>query len=185
MSSENRFVTFFADMTFWQFVLLACFLYGSVQVGGRYYKAHEQKRMMSQVMQTESEWAQMGVPSSCKNKNKCITVYIAPWCGVCRQTEPTLRALFLALPRLRPDVGFGIVIGGDSPGNHLKKQQELVPMETLIDETGTILDKRGVHAFPTWIINDKDGNELFRQAAGFNATTDQQLEEILSTFFKI
>ena len=130
---------------------------------------------------TATDWK----PASCEKKRLCITVYIAPWCGVCQASEPTFHAFQLLLPKLRPDVGFGLVIGNASPTQNLKMKEDLDPIDSFADDSGSLMRTQKINAFPTWVIRDQAGNEVFRKAGGFQVVSESQIEDLLTQYFKI
>src|SRR5256885_1198106 len=88
-----------------------------------------------------------GVPENCKNKAKCLTVFVAPWCPVCTASQPSFFLLHQYIAEKRPEVGFGIVIGSDRPAAKTAKKAELKPIESIIDEDGSIMKNRQIHSF--------------------------------------
>jgi thiol-disulfide isomerase/thioredoxin len=118
---------------------------------------------------------------NCEGKKLCITVYIAPWCGVCNQSIPTFRAVHEHLPQLRSQAGFGLVVGGNSATSTIDdKIKELKPLEAFNDNTDKLIKYRRIRAFPTWIVTDDKGKEIFRRPGGGpTAPTKESVEALL------
>jgi thiol-disulfide isomerase/thioredoxin len=127
----------------------------------------------------------LGLSPACAGKKICVTVYIAPWCGVCRSTEPSFFAVNKFLPRLRPDSAFGVVIGAASIPENAQLKKHLAGLDAYTDDSGAVMRARGVNQFPTWIVTDGDGNEIHRAAGGFYASTAEEVSEILEKFLKL
>lgn len=121
----------------------------------------------------------------CEVKPLCITVYVAPWCGACKMSQPTFQALNAYLPRHRKDVGFRIVVGGASPNEHHAEQKLLSPIQSFADDRGELMRRFGVQAFPTWIVSDPTGKVVSRKAGGLQISGDAELEALLSQFLQI
>lgn len=152
------------------------------------YEIVQSKRLQKKIQvaqHTPAAQAEFGTPQSCAGKKLCITVYVAPWCGACRISQPTFKALNAYLPKYRSDIGFGVVVGGSSPHEHSSEQQKLSPVESLADNGGTILKNRGIKAFPTWIVNDSTGKEVVRKSGGMSLSEDAQIEMLLAQFLQI
>lgn len=95
--------------------------------------------------------------SSCRAA-KCLTVYLAPWCGYCRQSTPML----LALRRFLDGRGVEtrIVVGKDSLAALRSYAGEFGP-DTLLDAHG-VLDVRGV---PHFFVTDAKG-AILKEVSG-------------------
>lgn len=116
--------------------------------------------------------ARLGIAKNCLGKKYCVTVYVAPWCEVCKSSEPTFHALSKYLAKNRPDVGFGLVIGAASADQNLKKQQELAPLEAYTDNKGKLMKLRDVTEYPTWITTDEFGKEINRITGALNVANE-------------
>lgn len=128
--------------------------------------------------------ADFGIPNSCTGKKYCITVFVAPWCPACKSSQESFRSIAQYLPQNRPDVGFGVVIGAGSPEENHSEKDVLAQLDVQTDDSGSILKKRNITSFPTWLINDPTGKEIFRESAGLNVNPSQ-VPQLFSQFFKI
>src|SRR4051794_35168419 len=127
-------------MRSWQFVVLALITYAIWSVSHDYILKRDQSKLLAAALKSGAI-AEYGIPKNCLGKKYCVTAFIAPWCGVCNSTVPTFKALHNSLPKLRPDVGFGLVIGADSSAENLKKKKELSDIESYTDDTGDIMHR--------------------------------------------
>lgn len=171
-------------MNKWIFVILLAFGYGlytqtTVLRQKESAKALEEKLSLASGSATD-QYAPHGIPMSCLGKKYCITAFIAPWCGVCRTSEPTFLALSKYLAEHQTEVGFGLVIGADKPETNAQKKQQLSIIESYTDDLGQIMKLREINAFPTWITIDENGNEVYREAGGFQITNPDQMPQFVS-----
>lgn len=120
--------------------------------------------------------------AACEGKAQCITVYVAPWCPACKMSEPTFRMFHSYLGKNHPDIGFKIIIGGGKPSQNAEHQIALRPMATLTDDSGEIMQNLKVSGFPTWIVTDSSGKELFRNAGGLQLSQEEQVELFLKQY---
>ena len=77
------------------------------------------------------------------------------------------------------------VVGAGASSENDEEKQILSPIETVADNSGRIMKSRKISAFPTWIINDSTGKEIFRQAGSPQLSSDDQVPLLFSQFFKI
>ncbi len=104
--------------------LMTTIAYLGITHGREWISKGQREQTVAQALsQGGQALADIGIPANCSAKKYCITVFVAPWCGVCRSAEPTFRAFSQFLPSLRPEVGFGIVIGDASAADNAKKKR--------------------------------------------------------------
>lgn len=85
---------------------------------------------------------------------KCLTVYVAPWCGYCRAGTPAIVAL---REHLRAhDVAVRVVVGMDKEENVRAYAKEFGP-ETALDPGGAVGVQGGV---PHFYVSDGSGRIL-------------------------
>lgn len=88
---------------------------------------------------------------------KCLTVYVAPWCGVCRASTAFINAVTAFLNE--NGVPARVVVGKDSPEAVAAYAADFGP-ETLLDPEGRVPLAGGV---PQFIVTSSDGKVLKRQ----------------------
>ena len=84
---------------------------------------------------------------------KCLTVYVSPWCGICRTKTPMFLKLRLLLKEKGVETRF--IVGMDEEDAVQAYAQELGP--------GTLLDPRGlmkIGGVPRFIVSDSGGDVL-------------------------
>ncbi|MGZ3724166.1 MAG: TlpA family protein disulfide reductase [Pseudobdellovibrio sp.] len=168
----------------WRFLFLILFAAGALYEGRAYLKTQRQNRLMQNAKAGSATGTELGVPLSCKDKKYCITVFVAPWCPVCKSSQGTFKMLADYLPQNRPDIGFGVVIGDGTPEQNKSEKEVMTPLEVQIDDNGSVLKARGVSSFPTWVVNDQNGKEIFRRAGGIQLSPGQ-VPLFISQFFGI
>ena len=84
---------------------------------------------------------------------KCLTVYVAPWCGYCRAASP----LILALRDYLKEHGVSTrIIVGMSDEGQVRRYAKFFGPETMLDPSGRY-NSGGV---PHFIVSNKDGRIL-------------------------
>ncbi len=88
---------------------------------------------------------------------KCLSIYMAPWCGVCRASTDLVKELQPWLAER--GVASRVIIGKDRP-DEIEKYARVFGPDTLVDMDGTVPIKGGV---PQFLVSDGQGNILKAQ----------------------
>ncbi len=102
-----------------------------------------------------------GSAERCLGAKGCLIVYVAPWCGPCKQSLPHDRALADLVKGRGIETTF--VVGMDS----MPKCQEMaraIGREVLVDEKGTWAKKMGISGVPHFLVTSTAGKVVKRQA---------------------
>jgi hypothetical protein len=151
------------------FLILVIAVAAVAVVGSSYKESRQQSQIVTSALAAGGvALEKAGIPQSCAGKKFCITAFIAPWCGVCNHSIPAFRSINKYVSKNRTDIGFGLVIGAGEPGENQSKKKELSDIESYVDQSGAVMDKRNIKAFPTWVVVNDSGKEIFRKAAGIN-----------------
>lgn len=97
----------------------------------------------------------------CLGERGCLVVYVAPWCGPCKESLPGDRALADLVKGRGIETTF--VVGMDA----LPKCQEmarLVGRDVLADPNGNWARKMGINGVPHFLVTGTDGKVRRRQA---------------------
>ena len=97
----------------------------------------------------------------CLGAKSCLVVYVAPWCGPCKQSLPHDRALADLVKERGIETTF--VVGMDS----LSRCQEMaraIGREVLVDEGGAWARRMNIRGVPHFLVTGTDGKVLKRQA---------------------
>ena len=111
-----------------------------------------------------------GSAENCGGAKGCLIVYVAPWCGPCRQSLPHDRALADLVKTRGIETTF--VVGMDS----LPKCQEMartIGREVLVDERGTWARKMGINSVPHFLVTGTDGRVKKRQAGALPGAPEE------------
>jgi thiol-disulfide isomerase/thioredoxin len=103
-----------------------------------------------------------GSAERCLGAKGCLVVYVAPWCGPCRQSLPHDRALADLVKERGIETTF--VVGMDS----MPRCQEMaraIGREVLVDEKGAWARKMGISGVPHFLVTRADG-KVVRSKAG-------------------
>lgn len=95
---------------------------------------------------------------------RCLLVYVAPWCPSCRRAEPMLAELRASL--LRDGVGIEVVVGMDEPPE-LEAHARTFGYPVLLDMDGAVKRDAGIRGVPYFIVTDRRGQVIKRQAGAF------------------
>lgn len=110
--------------------------------------------------------------ASCATR-KCFTVYVAPWCGYCRQATPLIIQLRKFLKGHGVDTR--VIVGLDSLES-VKEYAAAFGPETLIDMN----DSLRVKGVPHFYVSDGTG-QVTKELAGFPSGVDD-VERLASVF---
>lgn len=150
-------------------------------IGSSYRAKREESQFLASALKSGgAALERAGIPQDCFGKRYCITAFIAPWCEACNFTIPAFRSLKSYLEKNRSDVGFGLVIGAASPSENKQKKIELSDIESYTDDEQAIMKRRGIKAFPTWVVIDNQGAELFRKPLGLALPNEESVRSFLS-----
>lgn len=167
-------------MNFFKLLFVCCVVYGLIIQGKKWKESRQNNQVLVDAM-AEGDLAmqKVGIPQSCLGKQYCITVFVAPWCGACQSSEPGFLTMNRYIASNRPDIGFGIVVGAGTPSENQRKKDELSDLSSRVDEGDAAMKLRNIRAFPTWIATDLRGNEIFRKAAVYHMSSDQEVHALL------
>ncbi len=104
------------------------------------------------------------------NTEKCLTVLVAPWCGICHQVTPDIVRLRRFLDKA--GVGSRVVVGLSPELDQVKEMAALFGSDSLLDTDGAVA-ARGV---PLFIVTNRAG-DVIKRVSGFprGASTPDEL----------
>jgi hypothetical protein len=165
----------------YHFFILAVAVAAAAGVASSYRQGRQQDQLVSSALAAGGAALESaGIPASCAGKKFCITAFIAPWCGVCNQSIPAFRSINQYVSKSRSDVGFGLVIGAGESSENESKKKELSDIDSYVDQNGKVMDKRNIKAFPTWVVVNDSGKEIFRKPAGVNLPDESAVRTFLA-----
>ena len=107
---------------------------------------------------------------------KCLTVYVAPWCGICRRST----ALIAALGGYLEEHGVHTrVVVGDGPLSEVQEYARELGPDTLVDPDNQVPVSGGV---PNFIVSDAAGGILHASAGVPGFYRPPFSEEVLAEF---
>ena len=138
----------------------------------------------SQSWSATAQASQLTFSESCQDKQKCVVLYVAPWCPVCERTLPV--ALEIGRRWSTSEAGSGtglrILVGNDKPEKCVAKAQKIGPIAA-VDQNFEFGKQYGIRSFPTWIVFDSSGHELNRVSGGIYDT--DQADRFIHSALKI
>ena len=120
-----------------------------------------------------------GWPNSCVGKKFCITVFVAPWCPICKGSQATFKLVQQYISQNREDVGFGLVMSTGESDARRREKNILAPVEVTLDDSEIIMRNRRIAGFPTWIVNDGSGNEVFNKSGARTVKSISEVSDLL------
>lgn len=94
------------------------------------------------------------------NTEKCLTVIVAPWCGICHQVTPDIVRLRRFLDKA--GVGSRVVVGLSPELDQLKEMAALFGSDSLLDTDGAV----AVRGVPVFIVTNRAG-DVVKRVSGF------------------
>ncbi len=102
-----------------------------------------------------------GSAERCAGANGCLVVYVAPWCGPCRQSLPHDRALADLVKGRGVETTWVVGMDGMAQCREMAKS---IGREVLVDEKGDWARKMGIRGVPHFLVTGPDGRVRKRQA---------------------
>ena len=96
-------------------------------------------------------------------EEKCLTIYVAPWCPACRSLKPTIVSLTEELQAEGFDVK--VVVGNDSQEATVKYAKSY-PFPVYLDADSSFYKKANQRGVPFFLVTDKKGNITKKLAGG-------------------
>ena len=96
-------------------------------------------------------------------EEKCLTIYVAPWCPACRSLKPTIVALTEELQAEGMDVK--LVVGNDSQEDTIKYAKKY-PFPVYLDADASFYKKAKQRGVPFFLVTDKKGKITEKLAGG-------------------
>lgn len=109
------------------------------------------------------------VADECAGKERCLLVYLAPWCGACRGSIGFLQALATYFER-DGDWGLKVVVGRDDEGA-IDEFARGIPLNTYLDYEGRWSRAFG-GAVPSWILLDSEQKLLKSDSGLYHASAN-------------
>jgi len=104
-----------------------------------------------------------GGPDPCALVERCIAVYLAPWCPQCRKSGPLVEALRARAAGTRGRLGIKVIVGRDEP-DALEKYARKIGGPVYFDDDGDFFRQLGAGGVPIWVSWDAQGKILERMA---------------------
>jgi thiol-disulfide isomerase/thioredoxin len=109
----------------------------------------------------------------CKEKERCLAVYLASWCPACKSAVPIIKEIRkFALDS--EEVGMKIILGRDEPEN-LEDLADEIEGEVFFDEDDRFFSAMRARAIPHWWVWDKNGKILVDFSGSFSGGSLEDL----------
>ena len=111
-----------------------------------------------------------GSAEKCGGTKGCLIVYVAPWCGPCKQSLPGDRALADLIKDRGIETTF--VVGMDAMPN-CAEMARTIGREVLVDASGAWAKKMEIRGVPHFLVTGPDGSVKRRQAGALRASPEE------------
>lgn len=122
----------------------------------------------------------------CDQKQRCVVVYVTPWCPACKSAIGFLNGLHDRL-KSSPKVGMKVIVGGDEL-TRLRAMASSFNAATFLDSEDKFSSKTRINGVPTvWVI-DGNSNILRRALPGAvsgGSSKDQLYSYYIDKYLKI
>ena len=102
-------------------------------------------------------------PDPCAHAERCVAVYLAPWCPQCRKSGALVQALRDRAAATGGRLGVKVIVGRDEPAA-LEQYARKLGGTVFFDDDGSFYRQLGASGVPTWVSLDAQGNILERMA---------------------
>lgn len=107
---------------------------------------------------------------TCAGAKGCLIVYVAPWCGPCKQSLPGDRALADLVKDRGIETTF--VVGMDAMPK-CAEMARAIGREVLVDASGAWAKKMNIRGVPHFLVTGPDGSVKKRQAGALRASPEE------------
>lgn len=105
----------------------------------------------------------VSVDGACES-DKCLVVYVAPWCPACKSLTPMIEELSNQLKK--EGIQASIVIGKDSMDNVLEYSKHF-NQEVLIDSSGRYFNEISAKGVPYFAVTNQSGKRVEEMSGGY------------------
>ncbi len=105
----------------------------------------------------------------CAGAKGCLIIYVAPWCGPCRESLPGDRALADLVKERGIETTF--VVGMDAMPRCAEMARR-IGREVLVDSSGAWAKKMSIRGVPHFLVTGPDGSVKKRQAGALLASPE-------------
>lgn len=102
---------------------------------------------------------------------KCLTVYLAPWCGACKSLTPMIVDLNSQMET--DGIPFTIVVGADTPAKILD-YAGTYPLPVVMDLESKYKKAASINNYPTFIVTNKKGQVIKRYKGGYHEAVNMR-----------
>lgn len=112
----------------------------------------------------------------CAGKQRCVLVFLAPWCPACKISLGTVRGLMTRFAD-SDRVGIKPVIGNGRNPSSMEEMAAQIGPGTFLDPAGRIMTAAGVSSVPHWFVLDDQGF-LLKKVAGVIPNVPAMISEL-------
>jgi thiol-disulfide isomerase/thioredoxin len=106
-------------------------------------------------------------------QDKCLIVYVAPWCPSCKSLTPMINDLFGDLTA--EGISTSIVIGKDSMTKVLAYSREYTS-SILVDASGDYFRKIGAEGVPYFAVTNRAGKRINTMSGGYRSVREMRAQ---------
>ena len=117
-----------------------------------------------------------GSGDPCEGKEYCLTVYLTPWCPACKSSVTFINELREYFSD-NNQFALQVIVGADGEAN-LEQMAKQIGKLVYIDADAKFRRATGVHAYPTWLLTDKNRKiiKMYKRGAPYGGTTESRIK---------
>ena len=114
---------------------------------------------------------------ACKGKQRCVAIYMAPWCSACRASIPLVNRMQEKLGG-KDKVGMKVIIGRDKKDKIIDYGKS-VGGEVYYDFADKFGSQHGIKSVPTWVLFDGQQRTLMKFSGSPSGASAETLADYM------
>ncbi len=112
----------------------------------------------------------------CAGKQRCVMVFVAPWCSACKQSVGIIKGM-MARCEDSSEVGIKPIVGSGRSVQTMEAMAARFGRGVFLDPAGQVLAASGERSVPQWIVVDDEGM-LVKTQAGVITNVEMMFQQL-------
>lgn len=135
------------------------------------------KRVPHHSFESSINGESFGAIDPCRNVERCVAVYLTPWCPACNASTKLVKELQQYINRSKESVGMMVIIGQDDDERQLQEMAQKLYPPVVFDADGEFAEKMGARGVPHWWVWDGERKVLEHFSGGFQGGNLTELRD--------